>query len=92
MAGEEKNNPQAAAQSFGNCCTELKEALEGDDFDPFMTVAPDGVLYMTVGMIEMDEDDEPGFVDHPMFFCPFCGTRLQTAEDVRSRVGGEAVN
>jgi hypothetical protein len=26
-------------------------------------------------------------VDHPVFFCPFCGTQLQTVEDVRAKTG-----
>lgn len=92
MAGEENDPPKAAAHNFGSCCTELKEAIEGDDFDPFITVGPDGLIYLTVGMIDLDDDDEPGFVDHPLFFCPFCGTKLQTAEDVRARTGSEVVN
>jgi hypothetical protein len=24
-------------------------------------------------------------VDHPVFFCPFCGTKLQTPEEVDSK-------
>ncbi|MGQ0457289.1 MAG: hypothetical protein ACT4OU_09520 [Hyphomicrobium sp.] len=71
---------------FGGCCDELKEALEGGDFEPLITVGPDGVIYMTVGLVDL-EDDEPGLVDHPMFFCPFCGSKLQTPEDVRAKAG-----
>ena len=72
---------------FGGCCDELKEALEGGEFEPLITVGPDGVIYMTVGLVDLDEDDEPGLVDHPMFFCPFCGRGLQTPEDVRAKTG-----
>lgn len=72
---------------FGSCCDELKEALEGGEFEPLFTVGPDGVIYMTVGLVDLDEDDEPGLVDHPMFFCPFCGKGLQTPEDVRAKTG-----
>jgi hypothetical protein len=68
-------------KNFGSCCDELKEAMSGEDFEPLITLADTGILYMSVGIIEM-EDDEPGMVDHPIFFCPFCGTRLQSAEDV----------
>ncbi len=39
---------------------------------------------MSVGLVELEED-EPGMVDHPIFFCPFCGKRLQTQEDVRAK-------
>jgi hypothetical protein len=41
---------------------------------------------MSVGLIEM-EDEEPGMIDHPVFFCPFCGTKLQTADEVRAKSG-----
>jgi len=82
MAGE------GNGKSFGSCCEELKEAMSGEDFEPLITVADNGVLYMSVGLIDM-EDDEPGMVDHPLFFCPFCGTRLQTAEEVRTKSGDE---
>ena len=77
-----------AATKFGSCCEELKEALEGGDFEPLITVAPDGVIYMTVGLVDLEEE-EPGLVDHPLFFCPFCGTKLQTPEEVRAKAGAE---
>jgi hypothetical protein len=82
MAGE------GNGKTFGSCCQELKEAMSGEDFEPLITVADNGVLYMSVGLIDM-EDDEPGMVDHPLFFCPFCGTRLQTTEEVRTKSGDE---
>lgn len=74
---------------FGSCCEELKEAIEGGDFEPLITVGDDDVIYMTVGLVELDEDDEPGLVDHPLFFCPFCGTKLQTPEEVRAKAGAD---
>jgi len=52
-------------------------------------VSEDGILYMSVGLVDLDED-EPGMVDHPVFFCPFCGTRVQSVEEVRARSGDEA--
>lgn len=73
--------------SFGSCCEELKEAMSGENFDPLITVADTGVLYMSVGVIDMDDDDEPGMLDHPVYFCPFCGTKLQTPEDVIAKTG-----
>lgn len=76
------------SSKFGSCCTELKEAMSGEDFEPLITVGDGDVLYMSVGIIEMD-DDEPGMIDHPVFFCPFCGVRLQTAEEVRAKAGDE---
>ena len=77
-----------AGKTFGTCCEELKEALEGGDFEPLITVGPDEVIYMTVGLVDLEED-EPGLVDHPLFFCPFCGTKLQTPEEVRAKAGAE---
>jgi len=75
-----------AGTNFGSCCDELKEALEGGDFEPLITVGSDQVIYMTVGLVDLEED-EPGLVDHPLFFCPFCGTKLQTPEEVRTKSG-----
>ncbi|CFX10861.1 conserved protein of unknown function [Candidatus Filomicrobium marinum] len=69
---------------FGSCCEELQEVMSGEDFDPLITLAEDGILYMSVGLIDGDSDD-PGMVDHPVFFCPFCGTQLQTAEEVQAK-------
>lgn len=77
-----------ADHTFGSCCEELKDAMSGEDFEPLITVAEDGVLYMSVGLVDM-EDDEPGMVDHPVFFCPFCGSKVQSVDDVRSKTGEE---
>lgn len=76
-----------ATGTFGNCCPELKEILAGEDFEPLVTVAPNGVLYMSVGLVEEGEDG--GMMDHPVFFCPFCGTKLQTEEEVTAKGGYE---
>lgn len=81
MAGGE-----STGGNFGSCCTELKEAMSGEEFEPLITVGEDGVLYMSVGLVELDEE-EPGMVDHPIFHCPFCGKRLQTPEEVLAKAG-----
>ena len=81
---------QAAADAvkFGKCCPELKDAISGDDFEPLITLGEDGVLYMSVGIVQVeDDDDEPAMVDHPLFFCPFCGSKVQTQEEVRAKAG-----
>jgi hypothetical protein len=70
--------------NFGKCCGELKDAISGEEFEPLITVGEDGILYMSVGLVDL-EDDEPGMVDHPMFFCPFCGKGVQTQEEVRAK-------
>jgi len=83
---------------FGSCCQDLKEVLEAEDFDPLVYEAEDGVLYLSVGILDIDDasetgqgagdDDEAegsGFLDHPVYFCPFCGTKLQTPEQVEAK-------
>ena len=89
MAGEETSSATPGTNSFGSCCAELKDAMSGEEFEPLITVADDSVLYMSVGLVDLAEEDEPGMVDHPLFFCPFCGTKLQTVEEVRAKTGGE---
>lgn len=88
MEGDDQNEQQSPPDMgrFGTCCEELREAMSGEDFEPLITLGPEGVLYMSVGLIDIDED-EPGMVDHPMFFCPFCGTKLQTPDEVRALTG-----
>jgi hypothetical protein len=83
MAAEETET------GFGSCCEELKEAMSGGEFEPLIAVGDDGLLFMSVGLVEL-EDGEPGMVDHPVFFCPFCGEELQTAEDVAAKANGES--
>lgn len=75
---------KAKSGRFGSCCDELKEAMAGEDFEPLVSEGDDGVLYLAVGLLDL-EDDEPGMVDHPMFFCPFCGTRLQTEQEIQEK-------
>lgn len=89
MAGDDAGE---GASGFGSCCSELKEAMSGQEFEPLITVGEDGILYMTVGLLDL-EDDEPGMIDHPLFFCPFCGARVQDSEEVLAKQGGaEEVN
>ncbi len=76
--------------SFGSCCDNLHEAIHGgedDEFEPLITISDSGVLYMTVGLLELD-GEEPGMMDHPVFFCPFCGAQVQTPEEVKVKGGG----
>jgi hypothetical protein len=80
-----------AAISFGTCCAELKDAMSGEEFEPLITVGDDGILYMSVGLIDL-EDEEPGMVDHPVFFCPFCGTKVQSPEEVRNKAGDNGLD
>ncbi len=56
-------------------------ALQADDYEPCLTVDDDGVLCLTVGITDLDED-EPTLVLEPIIFCPFCGTKLQSGPAV----------
>ena len=76
-----------AGAQFGSCCEALKDALTSEDFEPLLAVDESGVLYMSVGLIETEVEDEPNMVDHPVYFCPFCGTRLQTEAEVEAKTG-----
>jgi hypothetical protein len=85
-------NPAIMTHTFGSCCAELKDAMSGEEFEPLLTVGDDGVLYMSVGLIDLEQEEEPGMVDHPIFFCPFCGKGLQTVDEVRAKTGGNGVD
>ena len=87
MSDENGGNGRTSVK-FGGCCEELREAIAGEDFEPLITQGDDGILYMAVGLIEL-EDEEPGMVDHPVFFCPFCGTKVQDADVVKAQLSSE---
>lgn len=79
---------ETAASKFGTCCAELKDAISGDDFEPLITIGDDDVLYLSVGIVHVgadEEDDEPAMVDHPLFFCPFCGAKVQSPDEVKAK-------
>ena len=78
-----------APSGFGSCCDSLKDALAGEEFDPLISVGEDGVLYFSVGIVDL-EDEEAGMIDHPLFFCPFCGTRLQDPAQVAANTAATA--
>ena len=82
----ETEAPSADHIKFGKCCTELKDAIAGEEFEPLITVGDDDVLYISVGLVDLDEE-EPAMVDHPLFFCPFCGAKVQSAEEVQAKAG-----
>jgi hypothetical protein len=86
MSATSDEDDQGPASEFGSCCPHLKEAMSGVDFEPLINVGEDGVLYLSVGMVDL-EGEEPGIVDHPLYFCPFCGTPLQTVEEVEAKAG-----
>ena len=48
----------------------------------FLWTDNQGVLYLTIGGIKTEQG--MGWMDQAVLFCPFCGTRLQTKEEIRS--------
>lgn len=68
---------------FGSCCKELKELLTTKEFAPLIEVGDDGVLYMSVGIVDSEKEDDQGMVDYPVFYCPFCGTQLQEPDETK---------
>ena len=84
---------QGTSGNFGECCDSLKDAMQGEDFEPLIAVDDDGVLYMSVGLLGLDgHQDEANTIDYPVFFCPFCGTKLQTPEEIDAKNGGSSSN
>jgi hypothetical protein len=88
----------SAPKTFGTCCERLGLAManpadtdEDDDeaLQPLIGVGEDGVLYMAV-QLDASDPDEIGTADHPIYFCPFCGTKLQTPEEVDSKAAASA--
>ncbi len=69
--------------TFGKCCKGLKDAFEQTPYS-FFRIDHD-VLYMSVGYVETEQGAR--FYDHAMLFCPFCGDRLQTEEEIKRKTG-----
>lgn len=79
-----------SAKQGDACCSALDAVLTADEFEPCFTVDDDGVLCLTVGITDIEED-EPTLVLEPIIFCPFCGTRLQAGGEDSER-GGATVS
>ena len=79
----------AGDKNFGSCCELLKDAMSDQDFDPLITVGEDdGILYLSVGLIDVEEE-QPGSVEYPMMHCPFCGTLVQTQDEIDAKNAGK---
>ena len=68
----------------------MKDVLESEEFEPLLAEDEAGILYMSIGLVETEQEDDPNMVDHPVFFCPFCGTKLQAPEDVDAKTAGKS--
>jgi hypothetical protein len=67
------------ARPFGTCCADLQHAMN-HGAQRLIRVEDNGVLFMAVGVAETP--DGLGWFDQAVFFCPFCGTALQTREQI----------
>jgi hypothetical protein len=67
-------------KEFGSCCKDLKDAMNVPP-NSFFRVEDNGILYLTIGYVPTE--DGPGFFDQAVKFCPFCGTKLQDADEIR---------
>ena len=76
------------------CCKALKVCLESGDDPTFHRVGGDSgpLLVRTASRLYRAQGGQQReFVNQAVIFCPFCGTRLQRAEDVaRYLSGGES--
>ena len=60
--------------NFGECCKDLADAMMQPPTSFFRV--DDGSLFLTVGYVQTKRG--PGWFDQKVFFCPFCGSQLQT--------------
>jgi hypothetical protein len=51
----------------------------------FFWASEQGVLYLTIGGIPTEQG--MGWMDQAVLFCPFCGTRLQSKDQIRLKAG-----
>jgi hypothetical protein len=75
------------------CCRLLRSCLEDGDERAFHRVADSsGPLFVRVKsqVYGTHSGRDRQQVEIPVYFCPFCGTRLQTAEAVERYMRGDA--
>jgi hypothetical protein len=52
--------------------------------NPLIAEQDNGVAYMAVGYIETEQG--LGWFDQALLYCPFCGTKLLDAEEIKHKV------
>jgi hypothetical protein len=65
---------------FGSCCSEMRDTLDLNG-QRLLRVEDNGLLYMAVGYVETP--DGVGWFDHAVLFCPFCGSLLQSRDQIQ---------
>ena len=74
---------EIVSMEFGSCCKDLKDALTVVP-QPSFWVDEHGILYLTVG--RQASTHGPAFYDAAALFCPFCGTAIQSREEIHAKV------
>ncbi len=77
-----KSKSNDSSSRFGTCCKELQDAMTAPP-NSFFRIEENGVLYLTTGYV--DTENEPGFFDHAILYCPFCSSQLQTKKEIASK-------
>jgi hypothetical protein len=65
---------------LGTCCADMAAAIH-HEATPLIRTESNGVIFLAIGALETP--DGVGWLEHAILFCPFCGTRLQTREQVQ---------
>jgi hypothetical protein len=68
---------------FGTCCKDLAIAMESDKRTPLFRVWEDGTLFVSVGFLQTE--NQVGWFDMAVIYCPFFGTKLQDKEKLKSK-------
>ena len=66
------------------CCEELEDAVSSDA-EASLIEHDSGLILLNLGQREVD--GETGAVLTTIRFCPFCGTEIQTDEDIEAALG-----
>lgn len=69
---------------IGFCCEELEEAVSPDP-EASLIEHDSGLILLNLG--HREEGGETGVVLTTIRFCPFCGTEIQTDEDIEAALG-----
>ncbi len=67
-------------QKFRSCCKDLNDAMTSPP-NSFLRVEENGVLYLTIGYAPTAQGTN--WFDQTVLFCPFCGSQLQSRDEIR---------
>lgn len=56
----------------------------------FFRVEENGVMYLTVGYAQSAQGT--GWFDQAVLFCPFCGSQLQSRDEIRRAAGLDSID